>query len=118
MKELKMDKNQNPTAVLKMQIKASTGYSSKEEHHISLDQWADIQKVLAGVLSFPRGISVKDSLPENGSKVWAYSTYFGWRMIRFSDRNFTYGSTFKEPCFVSQIHPNIQRKALLIGVQS
>jgi hypothetical protein len=39
------------SATLKLQLKAKTGFQSKEEHTISLNQWRDLQLVLSGQLS-------------------------------------------------------------------
>lgn len=37
-------------ATLKMTLKADSGYSSKEEVRISVEQWQDIQLVISGKL--------------------------------------------------------------------
>lgn len=38
------------SATLKLNLKADSGYSSKEEVRISPEQWGDIQLVIAGKL--------------------------------------------------------------------
>jgi hypothetical protein len=43
-----MTDNNEKKSKLKLHLKAYTGFQSKEEHEISLNQWIDIQKVLSG----------------------------------------------------------------------
>lgn len=44
--EKKVLNKDEKTSKLTLQLKASTGMSSKEIHKISLNQWIDIQKIL------------------------------------------------------------------------
>lgn len=45
------EKNNIKSAVLKMSLRAESGYSVKQESEISPNQWGDIQRVIEGNLS-------------------------------------------------------------------